>query len=206
MEQLAWAVVFVLIVSFVSNVSPFFGASYTLLTTLQLTLLGFTPFNFLALVIISAIGATLAKVVIYYGAFGLRGYLIKNKNVRLIGRSSSSPKFYAVLFATALMPILPLDDFIYIGAGASSTSIGLMASVTLFAKIAKSGFEVALEYTILKNLQSAFNFQRLDITIVLVCGFLIIGILIYQVDWEATYRRILGRPRSTAGTVPAATG
>ncbi len=194
MDPLLWAAIFVLAVSFISNVSPFFGASYTLLATLQLTLLGFTPFNFLAVVLLSAIGATLAKVVIYYGAFGLRGLLLRNKNVRLIGRSSSSPKFYLALFATALMPILPLDDFIYIGAGAASVSIGVMTGVTFAAKTIKSFVEVALEFTILSDLRALFNFHSVDVTIVLTSLFLIIGILVYQLDWEEMYRRVTGRP------------
>lgn len=63
----------ILTFAFLSNVSPFFGASYTLVATFQLRLLGFTPVNFVLVVLASAVGATLAKVVIYYGAFGLRG-------------------------------------------------------------------------------------------------------------------------------------
>jgi len=182
--------VFVLVVSFLSNVSPFFGASYTLLATLQLTLIGASPFNFLVVVVVSAVGATLAKVVIFFGAFGLKGVIGRNKNIRLIGRNSSSGKFYLALFVTALLPVLPLDDFVYIGAGASSASIGLMTSVTLLAKILKSGFEVALELTILRDLIGVFGFHRLDITIVLVALFLALGILIYQLDWEEMYNRV----------------
>lgn len=203
MDPFLWAAVFVLAVSFISNVSPFFGASYTLLATLQLTLLGFTPFNFVAVVVLSAIGATLAKVVIYYGAFGFRDLLLRNKNVRLIGRSASSPKFYAALFVTALMPVLPLDDFIYIGAGASSTSIGLMTAITYAAKTIKSLVEVALEFTILSDLRTLFNFRSIDVTVVLTSLFLVIGVLVYQVDWEAAYRRLVGRPMGADGSTVA---
>ncbi|HYB07340.1 MAG TPA: hypothetical protein VEB87_04190 [Nitrososphaerales archaeon] len=190
MDHLLLVAVFVLVVSFLSNVSPFFGASYTLLATLQLTLIGASPFNFLVVVVVSAVGATLAKVVIFFGAFGLKGVIGRNKNIRLIGRNSSSGKFYLALFVTALLPVLPLDDFVYIGAGASSASIGLMTSVTLLAKILKSGFEVALELTILRDLIGVFGFHRLDITIVLVALFLALGILIYQLDWEEMYNRV----------------
>jgi hypothetical protein len=192
---------FVLGVSFLSNVSPFFGASYTLLATLQLTLLGFSLFNFLLVVIVSAVGATLAKVMIYYGAFGLKRFLVGNKNIRLIGKNSTTRKFYFVLFVTALLPILPLDDFIYIGAGATASRIGAMTLVTLAAKVAKSGFEVAIEFAILKDIAEAFGFNRLDLTAALTGAFLIIGILIYKLDWQATYRKIWPRRTgpSTAG-------
>jgi hypothetical protein len=195
-------VIFVLAVSFLSNVSPFVGASYTLLTTLQLTLLGFTPFNFVFLVVLSAIGATLAKVVIYYGAFGLKDYLLKNKNVRLIGRSSTSEKFYLVLFVSALLPIFPFDDFIYIGAGATSVSLGLMTLVTLGAKILKSGAEIFLEYTILSDLTSLFGGHRLDLTIVATVAFIIIGVLVYKVDWEGLYTK---RWKKGSGLAPPTT-
>ena len=107
--DLLWTVAFILAVSFASNVSPFVGASYTLLATLQLSEIGFSPLNFGLVVGASAIGATSAKVVIYYGAFGFRGILTRNKNVRLIGESSSSRKFYLILFATSILPVLPLE-------------------------------------------------------------------------------------------------
>lgn len=200
MDHLLWVAIFVLVVSFLSNVSPFFGASYTLLATLQLTLLGFTPYNFLVIVILSALGATLAKVVIYFGAFGLRDLLLRNKNVRLIGRSSTSGKFYLALFVTALLPIFPFDDFIYIGAGATSASLGLMSAVTLSAKLLKSGMEVALEFTILRDLATVFGFHQFDLTVALTAVFLIIGILVYKVDWEEAYRRVWPKKGTSAAS------
>jgi hypothetical protein len=202
--SLLWVAVFVLVVSFLSNVSPFFGASYTLLATLQLTLIGPSPVNFLTVVVVSAVGATAAKVVIYFGAFGLKGIIGGNKNIRLIGRNASTRKFYLALFVTALLPVLPLDDFIYIGAGASSAPIGIMAPVTLVAKTLKSAFEVALELTILKELGAVFGFHRLDVTIALIAVFLVIGIVIYQLDWEKIYHdlRWKGQPTGSEAEPP----
>ena len=85
MEPLVWVLAVVFAVSFLSNVSPFVGASYTLLAVLYLTLIGPTPINFVAIVIVSAAGAAVAKVAIYFGAFGFRNVLLRNRNVRLIG-------------------------------------------------------------------------------------------------------------------------
>jgi len=193
----------VLVVSFLSNVSPFVGASYTLLATLYLTMVGFTPVNFLVVVLISAVGATLAKVVIYFGAFGFKDILIKNKNVRLIGRYSNSGTFYLVLFVTSLLPVFPLDDFIYIGAGATSSTLGLMSVVTLTAKVVKSGVEIALEYTILRDLSQLFGLHSVELTIVLTVLFICLGIVLYKVDWEGTYARLRGRnPPNKAQTSP----
>ncbi|MDG6916479.1 MAG: hypothetical protein JRM85_02655 [Nitrososphaerota archaeon] len=181
----------ILAISFVSNISPFFGASYTFFATLDLILIGFTPANFLAVVAFSAAGAALGKLVIYYGAFGLRRFLVGNKNVQLIGRNASKRTFYAVLFVAAFLPVLPLDDFIYIGAGATSASLSAMGGVTFGAKLLKSAVEIGIEFTILKEVIRAFTFSNVWLTIAVTAGFIAVGILIYQLDWEALAKRYL---------------
>ena len=195
MYQLAWVALLVFLVSLVSNASPFVGASYTLFATLNLRLVGFSSFNFVVLVAVSALGATLAKVVIYYGAFGLRKYLVGNKNVQLIGRNSSSGKFFLALFVTALLPVLPLDDFIYIGAGATSASIVAMTSVTYLSKVIKSSFEISVEFVLLSDISSFFGLQSIPLTILFIIAFVGLGIVIYKLDWEGivnTFRRRSG--------------
>ncbi len=206
LDPLLWAVAFVLTVSFLSNVSPFVGASYTLLATLQLTLLGLTPFNFGLIVLVSAVGATCAKAVIYFGAFGFRNLLIRNKNVRLIGRYSSRGSFYVVLFVAALLPVFPFDDFVYIGAGATSASLGLMSLVTFTSKLVKSAAEIALEYTVLGDLSRLFGLHRIDLTLALTAVFVVIGVAAYKVDWEALYRRVRGRDASQTAGIPLTAG
>jgi len=203
MEPLLLALAVVFVVSFLSNVSPFVGASYTLLATLYLTLVGPTPVNFIAIVVVSAIGATLAKVVIYYGAFEFRGFLLRNRNVELIGKYSSTEAFYLVLFATALLPVFPFDDYIYIGAGAVSANIGLMSAVTLGAKVVKSAGEIALQFMILRDLSGLLGVHRLDLTVVLTGAFVVIGIVVYKVDWGAAYARLRGRPVASGPASPA---
>lgn len=178
-------------VAFVSNLSPFFGASYTFLATLDLIVLGFTPANFLMVVVLSAAGATLGKVLIYFGAFGLRRFLVGNKNIQLIGRSASKRTFYAVLFVAAFLPVLPLDDFIYIGAGASSASLGAMGGVTLGAKLLKSTVEIGLEFSILRELIRVFTFSNIFLAVALTAAFMALGILVYQLDWETLIRKYL---------------
>lgn len=194
MYDLIWGAAFVLAVSFLSNVFPFFGASYTLLAALQITLLGSTPYNFAVIVLVSALGATLAKAVIYFGGLGFRKPLLKNRNVRLIEKYSRTNGFFLVLFVAALLPVFPFDDFIFIGAGAALASLGAMLLVTLAAKVIKSTVEVAIELAILKGLATVFDFHRLDITIALSAVFVVIGIMVYKVDWEAVYGRLTGRP------------
>ncbi len=205
MDPLLWAVAFVFVVSFLSNVSPFVGASYTLFAALQLSLLGFTPFNFGVIVVVSAIGATLAKVVIYLGAFGFGGWLVRNRNVRLIGKYSSTEAFYLVLFVTSLLPVFPFDDFIYIGAGATSSSLPPMTAVTLAAKFLKSGVEIALEVTILRDLSHLFGLHAFDLTLALTAVFVCVGVLAYAFDWEAAYTRLRRAP-GARGQANAAEG
>jgi hypothetical protein len=193
MYNFLWGVVFVLAVSFLSNVFPFFGASYTMLAALQLSLLGTTPYHFVVIVLVSSLGATSAKAVIYFGGFGFRDFLLRNKNVRLIERYSASGKFFLALFLAALLPLLPIDDFIFIGAGAALASLGAMLLVTLAAKVVKSTVEIGVELAILREVATFFNFQRLDITVVLTAVFLAIGVVVYKIDWEALYTRLTGR-------------
>ena len=206
MEPLIWVLAVVIAVSFLSNVSPFVGASYTLLAVLYLTLIGPTPINFVAIVIVSAAGAAVAKVAIYFGAFGFRNVLLRNRNVRLIGKYSTTEAFYLVLFVTALLPIFPFDDYIYIGAGATSASLGLMAAVTFLAKLVKSGVEIALEYTILRDLSDFFGIHRFDLTLLLTGAFIVIGIAVYKLDWEGVYRRIRGKRGATQPPPSTASG
>ncbi|MDG7006853.1 MAG: hypothetical protein JRN06_01265 [Nitrososphaerota archaeon] len=189
MDPWLWAALFVVAVSFLSNVSPFVGASYTLLSTLELTLLGPSPGAFLLVVVASAVGATVAKLGIYYGAFGLRKYLVRNKNVRLVGRYSSTRGFYVALFVAAVLPVFPFDDYFFIGGGATSASLGAMAAVTLWAKVLKSLAEIALEFTVLSDLASAIGGYQLILTAVLTVAFVVIGVVAYRVDWEEVLAR-----------------
>ena len=206
MDHFTWIVALVFVTSFLSNVSPFVGASYTLLAALQLNLLGVTPYNFGVIVLISALGATLAKVFIYLGGFGFSDLLVKNRNVRLIGRNSSRESFYLVLFVASLLPIFPFDDFIYIGAGATKASLGTMSLVSFSAKVVKSAVEIALEVTILKDISGILDLRRLDLTLALTLVFIVIGIVVYKIDWEAAYRRFRGPPKVETATATAGDG
>jgi len=64
--------------------------------------------------------------------------------------------------------------------------------------------EVALEFTILRDLAATFGYHQLDLTIALTAAFIVIGILVYKIDWEATYRRLWKRTKATtADTGPS---
>jgi membrane protein YqaA with SNARE-associated domain len=182
------------LLSFVANATAFFGASYTLIATAELTATGVDLQSFLLVVIVTAVGATLGKMVIYYSALGLHRTLQKNKNVRLLGTWLGKSGFYLGLFVTALLPALPLDDYVYIGAGANRGRLAPMLGVTFLAKLAKSAFEILLELSglleISKLTHHLLGLSRLDLSIVASAAFVVLGIAIYKVDWEPIVVRV----------------
>jgi hypothetical protein len=189
LDPLIWAAVFILVTSFLANVSPFVGGSYTLIATLQLILVGFSPTAFIVVVVVSAVGATAAKVVIYFGAFGLKKYIVRNKNVRLFSRYTSNWGMYVVLFVAAFLPVFPFDDFLFVGAGATSMSLGLMSTVTLGAKILKSAAEIGLEFTVLRGVSEVLGANQLWVSVALTAVFILLGAVLFKVDWEGVLRR-----------------
>ncbi len=189
------------VLSFVSNATAFFGASYTLIGTAELSASGVTIENFAIVVFVTALGATLGKIVIYATALGFRGTLVKNRNVRLLGTWIGKSGFYLGLFITALLPALPFDDYVYIGAGANRGRLAPMLGVTFLAKLGKSAFEILLELSglleISKLTHNLLGLSRLQLSIVASAAFVVIGIVTYKVDWEpiaASVGRLVKRP------------
>ena len=136
------------------------------------------------MVFVTAIGATLGKVLIYGGAFELHKSLQKNKNVRLLGMWIGKRGFYSALFITAIIPALPLDDYVYIGAGANRARLTPMLGVTFTAKLVKSAFEIFLEFTGILGVSTFLELSPLELSILLSVLFIVLGFVIYKVDWE----------------------
>lgn len=176
------------LLSLVSNATAFFGASYTLIATAELEATGVNLQSFLLVVLVTAIGATLGKVVIYFSALGLQKSLQKNKNVRLLGTWLGKSGFYLGLFVTALLPVLPLDDYVYIGAGANRGRLAPMLGVTFLAKLAKSAFEILLEISGLLEISRLthrlLGLSQFQLSLVASAAFVVLGIAIYKIDWE----------------------
>jgi membrane protein YqaA with SNARE-associated domain len=190
----------IFLVSFVANATAFFGASYTLIATAELAAFGVSLESFITIVFVTALGATLGKLVIYYSAVGLKKTLQKNKNVKLLGTWLGKSGFYVGLFVTALLPVLPLDDYVYIGAGANRGKLAPMLGVTFLAKLAKSAFEILLELSglleISKLTHRFLGLSRIQLSIVASLAFIVLGIAIYKIDWEPFVSRagkLLGR-------------
>lgn len=180
-------------ITLVVNATPFFGASYTLIATTELISNGYSPENFLLMVIVTGAGATLAKLVMYTGAFGFRHELTRNKNIRLFHEWLSMRSFYVALFLTAFIPVLPLDDYVYIGAGANRANLAPMLGVTFVAKLAKSAFEISLELAgileIVDITRHFFGLTAFDLSILFSLFFIVLGIVLYKIDWESILKR-----------------
>ncbi len=182
---------FIFIITFASNATPFFGVSYTLLSTTFLLIYGVNPVSFTLVVVITGIGAALAKALIYYGALGFGGRLRRNRNVSLLSKWVNTKSFLLSLFITAFIPILPLDDYLYIGAGANRARLHEMLAVTISAKIAKSAFEISLELLGIIRVADylrVLGITSVELSVLLSVFFLVLGIILYELDWG----RILG--------------
>ncbi|MEM0121255.1 MAG: hypothetical protein QW429_01395 [Thermoprotei archaeon] len=195
-DNMVFELLLILLVTFVSNATPFFGVSYTLLSTSFLLFSGVNPFNFTLVVLTTGISAALAKTLMYYGALGFSGSLKKNKNIRLFSGWINTKSFLLALFIAAFIPILPLDDYIYIGAGANRAKLSQMLTITISAKIAKSVFEISLELlgiiSITDYLQ-VLGISAVELSIILSVFFVVLGVVLYKLDWENILGRITKR-------------
>jgi membrane protein DedA with SNARE-associated domain len=192
----SFSILILFLVSLGSNATPFFGASYTLIATTALLADGFSVGNFVVIVFVTAIGASLGKLVLYVGGKRFRGRLERNKTVMVLGRMLERKSGLAVVFVTALIPGLPLDDYVYVGAGASSSRLTGMFIVTFLAKVLKGFLEIGLEYAGLGRLYTATGLtglSRLETSILLSVFFLIVGVVFYKVDLEKVVSKLRRR-------------
>ncbi|TMI40575.1 VTT domain-containing protein [Candidatus Bathyarchaeota archaeon] len=191
------SILFLFVIAFISNATPFFGASYTLLATTVLFAYGFTINAFVLVVLVTAIGASLAKLVLYYGGKSAKGQLRKNRNVNLLERWLRHRSFLAVVFVTAVIPGLPLDDYVYIVAGANSAKLVRLFTVTFLAKLVKGFIEIGLEYASFGQIfpeTGLFGLSRLVTSILLSVVFLLFGIVFFKLDMEKLFSRLKHQP------------
>lgn len=180
------------VVSLVSNATPFLGASYTLIATTELIAFGYSLDAFILVVVVTAAGAAIGKLIIYGAAKGVKGWLSRNKNVQLLGRWLQDRRFLVAVFITAVIPVLPLDDYIYIGAGAARSRLAPMFSVTIAAKVVKSAFEIALELFGVIRIYRYTRFLGLspvETSLLLTVVFVVLGVFLFKYDWQSLLNR-----------------
>ena len=176
--------IFLFAVSFISNALPFGGAPYTLIGTFYAKELGLV-----SVILITALGAASAKVVLYATGLGSRRLMERNKNYAFFERVIKKRSFLVAIFVTAIIPGLPLDDFLYLWGGAVKGDLLKMLAVTFAAKLLKSSIEIPLELFALSiasqltgtNLLSNVYFQ-----VGAVAFFIAIGVILFVIDWEKT--------------------
>ncbi|WP_172633888.1 VTT domain-containing protein [Caldisphaera lagunensis] len=175
-------------ISFISNVIPFGGPPYTIVTATILIQLNYI--YFWELIIIASLGAILSKIIIYYSANIFRKPLSKNKNINLISKISNKYLFYIILFILAIIPVLPFDDYLYLAAGAARASLYKMILVTAIAKFSKTIIEILIELKVISLASYIFSISKPDVAILLTALFIIVGIIGFKIDWEKEYNKI----------------
>jgi hypothetical protein len=175
------------VVSLVSNATPFFGASYTLIATTELISFGFSFEAFALIVGITAIGAALGKIVIYGSAKVFERQLSGNKNVRLLEQWLQHRRFLLALFVAAAIPMLPVDDYIFIGAAGVKGRPLPMISVTTAAKLVKSTVEIWLEFFGIVNIayltRHVLGLSSFNLSLLLSVVMVVLGVFIFKYDW-----------------------
>ncbi|BFI76331.1 hypothetical protein [Sulfurisphaera ohwakuensis] len=182
--------ILIFLISFITNILPFAGAPYTLIATNFLLAYGENIENILIVIFLSGTGAALAKTITYVLGIALKKPLRKNKNIPLINKFIKSKYFPLALFITAILPGLPLDDYLYIGGGIVKESLKKMLIITIPSKILKSSIEIPLELFGILKISDLFNLNPLFLSILLTIIFFIIGFLLIKIDWNSLYEKI----------------
>lgn len=180
----------IFLVSFITNILPFAGAPYTIIATDFLILYGKSLVNIVLVIILSGIGAAIAKILTYYLGVLLRKPLKKNKNIPLLERFLNTKYFPLALFITAILPGLPLDDYLYIGGGVGKKSLLHMLTITIPSKILKSSIEIPLELLGIIKISNYTGISAVTLSLIFTIIFVIIGIVLIKIDWNPIYEKI----------------
>ncbi len=185
--------VIIFAISVATNATPFFGTPYTIVASTILLKSGVTPLNLAEVIAITAVGASIAKTVMYTIGYGIGHTLKHNKNVAFFSRFIHHRSFYVALFVLALLPGLPLDDFAFLIGGAGRASLLKMVEITLASKFIKSSIEIPLEVFGLIAVGNAIDVSPFLLGVISSIAFTILGVILFKVDWEAIYNKFKDR-------------
>jgi len=185
----AQELIVIFVISFITNATPFFGAPYTLITTSILIKSGVSPLSLILAVVLSGLGASLSKLVMYALGIAIRKPLKDNKNILIIEKISKSYGFYAALFILTILPFLPLDDYIFLAGGVARLSVFRMILISIIGKTLKSGIEISIELTGISLIASIFSINEFELSIISIIVFILLGILLFKLDWEEILKR-----------------
>jgi membrane protein DedA with SNARE-associated domain len=185
---------FLFLIALVSNATPFFGASYVLLATMALYNYGITITGFSTVVVVTAVASSIGKLVLYATGKLTKNKLEKSRNFAIFHQwlEQSNKSSLLLVFATGLVPVVPLDDYVYIAAGAGGAKLGAMFATTLLAKLLKNGLEISFAIWGLRGLftMSLLGMSHLETSMLFSSLLLLGGVALYRVDFIRLAERI----------------
>lgn len=180
-------VLYSFLVAFAFNLIPLGAPPYISVVLLEVRYGGE---GFWPPVLAASAGAAAAKVVMYYFGVGFKGVLRRNRNVRFLSRYADSPWAYALAFFAAVVPVLPLDDFVYMAGGASGLRAKLMGLIAAAAKVLKTVIEVSAADYFIGLVSYAFKLPEWELIAVLAVLGSLSGLAVFLLDWEGLAERL----------------
>ncbi|AOL17046.1 hypothetical protein BFU36_10375 [Sulfolobus sp. A20] len=184
------ALIVIFVISFVTNATPFLGAPYTLIATSILLKSGVSPLSLILVIICSGLGASLSKTVMYTLGIAVRKPLKNNKNILFLERISKSIGFYLTLFIFSIFPFLPLDDYIFLASGIAKLGLLKLILISIVGKIVKSSIEISIEVEGIQLISSFLDINVVELSIISIAVFAILGYILLKIDWEFALRYI----------------
>jgi len=189
-DTLLYYTMLVFAVSLVSNATPFFGAAYTVYASVILMNLKPNAPVIILFIVVTALGAALAKNTIYLIGVALRRPMAKSRNMTFLKGLLRLGFLWLVVVILAVIPGIPLDDYLYVGTGAAGASLSRLNAYVLLGKLIKSSIEIPIELTLLNtiyNATSTLGLSRLEFQLTFAVVFTVVGVVLYKLDWWSIY-------------------
>ena len=196
MHELLYYVLLAFAVSFISNATPFFGAAYTVYASLVLLDLRPTIPLVALFIVVTALGAAVSKNIMYLIGVALRRPMSRGRNMALLRGLLKLGYMWLIVVILAIIPGLPLDDYVYVGTGAAGASLTRLNAYVLLGKLIKSAVEIPIELTMFRaayEVTSMLGLTRLDFQVAFAVAFTVAGIMLYRLDWLSMYNWLRGR-------------
>ncbi len=190
MDTLLYYTMLVFAVSLVSNAIPFFGAAYTVYASVILMNLKPNAPVIILFIVVTALGAALAKNTIYLIGVALRKPMAKSRNMTFLKGLLRLGFLWLVVVILAVIPGIRLDDYLYVGTGAAGASLSRLNAYVLLGKLIKSSIEIPIELTLLNtiyNATSTLGLSRLEFQLTFAVVFTVVGVVLYKLDWWSIY-------------------
>ncbi|MGC9136973.1 hypothetical protein [Caldivirga sp.] len=190
MDTLLYYTMLVFAVSLVSNATPFFGAAYTVYASVILMNLKPNAPVIILFIVVTALGAALAKNTIYLIGVALRKPMAKSRNMTFLKGLLRLGFLWLVVVILAVIPGIRLDDYLYVGTGAAGASLSRLNAYVLLGKLIKSSIEIPIELTLLNtiyNATSTLGLSRLEFQLTFAVVFTVVGVVLYKLDWWSIY-------------------